>query len=498
MNERWEGFGERIKRLNPLWTLGKGMDLGELNEYAQMLALLVLLEVFYRELDNNQRRTRLDLVEAGHTIIQEMNLDFEVDEGQIERLIDGVLWYQDPEMQRSFKVNWFNEQSLSREEHSFRYLKEDRHYSEWSKGGKTVYQLTDESLEIIFMSREWLQELEVSIDQMYIQQQMKRGNFRKALRGLDDLLVRVKRLIQQEQEYQEDIRRNPKMIFQQGIKLRSKREAEIKKQFEEEKQRFDELIHTLQRLGTTPSEEHRQLHEKIENTRQVHDRFAQIVLQNMSLEIELRYKYPHLFWKHSNVTFRQTIWEDQIEKQGMVHPDAMSFVLQSLFSPQPPFIFPLEWVWDVQETMYEAFEDELEEEEQHEEEDAYEIRMVNWEDITALWLPIFRQLIEQGSFALSQLRHPSEEQQKAWLAQKEAIDLFLMFYGNVLTIPDLNTTEKPSDERVVLLQHLLQRDERIQQLQGKQVIVSIEPGQSMIRWKGVIITPFVIEIGTSI
>ena len=39
----WSDFGERNQRLNPLWTLGAGMNLGELQPYKEMIALSVYL-----------------------------------------------------------------------------------------------------------------------------------------------------------------------------------------------------------------------------------------------------------------------------------------------------------------------------------------------------------------------------------------------------------------------------------------------------------------------
>jgi hypothetical protein len=62
MKARWQGFGERTKGLNPIWHLKSGMQLSVLTDYAQMLALSVLLEVFYREIKNNPDRKKQDLL----------------------------------------------------------------------------------------------------------------------------------------------------------------------------------------------------------------------------------------------------------------------------------------------------------------------------------------------------------------------------------------------------------------------------------------------------
>jgi hypothetical protein len=492
MSERWDGFGERIKRLNPLWLLGRGMSVGAISDYVQMMALALLLEVFYRELDNDAQRTRADLIDIAKSIARDMRLE-EAAEGHMERLVDGLLWHKEAELQQPFNAMWFDEKRKTTDTQLFRYLKEDRHHSAWERGGKTVYQLTEEALEIIFMSRELLQELEISIDQMYIQQQMKRGNFRKALRGLDDLLARVRRLIRQEEEYREDIRRNPKFIFRQGANLRSKREAEIRNQFDEEKHRFDELMYTLQRISGAPLEEAGRLQERIESTRQVHDKLATLVLDNLSYELELRVKFPHLFWMQSSVTFRRTYWEDWIMKDGAPDPEGLEVLLAPLFSPQPDFLYPLDWAWEEQDIVTEASHPSEEDLSSDTEEHAMMMRTVDWEEIADLWLPIILELCLGGTYELSRLRNLSPEQQKLWLRQKEAVDLWLMFYGTELVVPELTPDAVYSDDRLVLLQRLLHRDKRAKLLEGKTIIAIIEQGQPMIRWEGAVITPFLLQ-----
>lgn len=495
MNERWYGFGDRIRRMNPVWLMGRGMNAGPLSDYAPMLGMALLLEVFYRELDNNPLRTREDLVEIVAGAVRDMRLE-NIGPEWAERVADGYLWYKDAGLQQPFAGMVFDEKQGGMDTQLFRYLKEDRHHSQWDKGGRTVYQLTEEALEIIFMSRELLQELEISIDQMYIQQQMKRGNFRQALQGLDDLLARVRRLIRQEEEYREDIRRNPKFIFRQGAALRSKREDEIRGQFEDEKRRFDELMYTLQRLIGASAEETGSLMERIDSTRHGHDRLARLVLANMSLEIEMRVKFPHLFWMQSSVSYRRTYWEEWLLKEGLPEPDAMSQLLAPLFAPQPEFLYPLEWAWEEQDLVPErsAAHADAEDEDAERDEARASARRVDWEDIADLWMPVMEELLTQGQARLSRLRDASEETAGKWLRQKEAVDLWLMFYGTELQVPELRGEAVYSDERLRLLQLLAERNPEVRKLEGRRLRASIEPGQPMIRWSGAAITPFVLEI----
>ncbi|CCQ97868.1 conserved hypothetical protein [[Clostridium] ultunense Esp] len=487
MKERWQGFSERVKRLNPLWQLGGGMNLGELNPYARMLGLALLLEVFFRELDNNPARTRQDLLQITQDLLQEMHLHVP-DVQIIRRFVDGILWSGTPQMQESFTAYFFDEKEERMAEQSFRYLQEDRLNSQWERGGNTVYQLTDESLELIFMSREVLQELEIGIDQLYVQQQIKRGNYRKALRGLDDLLAKVNRLIQQEQGYQADMKRNPKIIFQQGGRWRSKREEEIHAQFAEEKKRFDELQRALHRMQETDSGEWYALQDKLERTRVQHDKLAQVVLDNIALEVELRVRYPQLFWNRPSYSFRRNVWEEGILKEGLAHPDQLSLFLEPLFSPEPPFLFPLDWGWAEQTES--VWEEEERVEETSAEIEAYVPHRIDFEQIADVWQPIFLKLLEEGHFSLSELAHIGPEEQQKWLLQKETSDLWLMFFASPLVVPPLTPEMAVTDDRLKLIQVLQNRDSRFLALTGKRIRVQIEPGKPMIRWEKLAITPF--------
>jgi len=163
MNRRWQGFGERIRRLNPIWNLGSGMKLSVLNEYAQMLALSVLLEIFYRELENNPERKKQDIKKITYECMEDLKirslLDTELDDDIIQRFVDGLLWSGQADLQQPFTAKWFDEKDQKIKDHRFRFLVEDmeRSRAEWAKGGKTVYQCSDEAKELIFMSREIIQ-----------------------------------------------------------------------------------------------------------------------------------------------------------------------------------------------------------------------------------------------------------------------------------------------------------------------------------------------------
>jgi len=493
MNTRWQGFGERIKRLNPIWNLASGMQLAALKDYAQMLALSVLLEVFYREIENNPDRKKQDLLSIAKTCINELQINIEPDvqEELIQRFVDGLLWSGQAELHQPFLAKWFDEKDREIKEHRFRYLVEDRETSQWEKGGKTVYRCSDEAKELIFMSREILQELEITIDQLYIEHLVKNGHFQQALSGLDDLLARVKRMIARELDYRESMKRNPKIIFQQENELRSSREQEVKQQFQEEKTRFQQMRQLLQRISS--SNQHYEIAEKLEQTRRIHDQLASHVVENMRLEIELRYEFPNLFWKQQNVTFQKSYFQDWLVIEGLPHPNDLGTLLEPLFSPQPHFIYPLDWSWMEQETDMQQ-EEKIDSVEEGTEEVVYHKREVDWDKVVRLWEPLFVELLEKGEFHLSRLRDISESLQEKWLEQKETVDLWMLFHSEPLAVPELDAEKEHGDERLILLTHLIRHQDRFLKLEGKTITSSIDANQPMIHWKGLSISPFVLRI----
>lgn len=482
MKAWWEGFGERIKRLNPIRVLGTGMNLGSLNDHAFEISMALLLDVFSRELQDSPERTRPDMLQSVWQILQDMRL--EASENQVVRIVDGILWSGVSELQRPFTVTWFDETEKRNKEQTFRYLIEDREYSNWEQGGKTVYRLSDEAHEIIFMSREFLEELTIDLEQWYAIQLIKRGNYRKALSSLDTVFARVKRLIRLEMTYQEDIRRDPKAIYYEGQSSRQQRSIDVKQQFQEEQERFNEMLRIVKRLDAASDVqlEITRLQEKIQQNRQLHDQLAQLVLQNMALEVELRVKFPHLFWRKSNLSFKRNLWEEWILPKGLPNPEGLVTMLAPLFSPQQDFLFPMEWVWTEQNAEAHAAVDT--DDVPLEEEEEYERHQIDWEKIADLWEPILNQLVIQGEYSLSDLRGISPEEQAKWLEQKEAFDLWLMFKLTSLTVPeDMKLEDSYHDERLVLIQTLLKRSPHYQLLEGKRLYAKVAENEPDVTWK---------------
>lgn len=483
------GFKDRLKKTQAIRMLGSGMDVGELNDYAHEICLFLLLKVFRREITENPNRTRNDLISMIQEVLRDMNL--EASQDSIHRLVDGVLWYKDPNRQAPFYCYIFDEETRTHEIYKFRYLKPDREHSQWEKGGPTVYMLTEEAQEIIFITREVLEEFGFDIEQFYTLQLIKTGNFNKAQNSVSNLIARVRTLIRREKDYRQDVLRNPQVIFMDNKNSRRKSEDEIKRQFEDEKKVFDDMFSWKDRLHSFPPDargEAQQVFESLEVARTLHDELAKLVVENMAFEVEIRVKYPDSFWRTSNLTFKKDIWQNVIDKKGLEDFDVLEKLLNPLFSPELDFIYPLDWAWEEQKIkkniIDEIYEDIPEEE-------VWQEKVIDWDIIVELWEAIFDELLQKGEFSITELQNLDADKRQKWLCQRENIELFMMF---VVTEVELKLEYKGVDDRLELFRRLCEKDPKYEELIGKRVMYTNQPDRRPLIWDEIFISPYKIYL----
>src|SRR5690554_3476548 len=330
-----KGFFDRMKKINAIRMLGTGMDLGELQPYAHEISFHLLFKIFRREITNNITRSRNDLIAMADSTIKEMEL--EADLQTIERLVDGILWYQKPAMQDPFSCQVYSEESGEHEEFRFRYLIIDREASDLERAGsRIIYMLTDIAHEMIFITREILEEFGFDLEQFYTLQLIKSGNFNEAQSSVGNLIARVRTLIKRQRDLQQDILRNPQVIFINRQNKNRRTEEEVREQFADEKRVFEDMFSWRDRLSSFP-EEKRQEGERVfkdlEQARMLHDELARLVIENMALEVRIRVEHPDSFWQTSRLTFKKDFWQNIVVKNGLPEFDLLEDLLSPLFSP---------------------------------------------------------------------------------------------------------------------------------------------------------------------
>lgn len=493
MNESWEGFAQRMQRLNPLFELGRGMEVGELKPHIQTILMQVLLTIFYRELNDDDHRRKSDIKYMVEDSIKQMKLL--ADEKQVERITSGLLYQGKEEYSRPFEALYYDEIRQSWETQVFRYVTMDELYTNLEIGGSIVYKLTDVSQEMIFMSREMAEEFSITIEQLYSMQLIKNGNFRKATRNLDHLISRVNRLMAKEFSFQKEMINNPKILLMEEEMQRADNRAEIEKQFEEEKNHFRTISSMIEKTKRRNEEDDLiqkeliLLQEKIGHTRQLHDRFAKLVIQNISYEMKLKAENPSLFWETSLVSFREHIYENWFMKEGFSSFDRVEKVLGPLFSPKNEFILPLDWIWGEQEFDEKQLTEVMEEEVQ--EESITHQRVTNWDSVIKAWSYVFQYLQTYGEFSLADLTTLPLEVQDLWFEESETIDLWMMFDKKPLKVQVLHRKEESlSDEREILLYKLMQEYPQFQVFEGLKIYTEFDHRAEPFLWYHMKITPF--------
>lgn len=483
------GFHNRMKKLIPIRMLGSGMDLGELNEYAYEISFLLIQNIFKRELNENPNRTRDDMIFISEKILKDM--DLEGSREIVERIVDGTLWYREPTKQEAFNTQVYNEDVGHKEDYNFRYFTIDRENSLWEQGGATVYMLSEESQEMIFITREILEEFGFDLEQFYTLQLIKTGNLSKAKNSIDGLIGRVKTLINREKEYRRSIIRNPQNIIFNTSKRGEKSEKEIRDQFHEEQELFQKMFDWKSRYEFLPEDkkpEAEAMFEKLQRARSLHDNLAKYVIENLALELEIRVNHPESFWKISNLSFKKDIWRENIVKNGLNKMEDLEFILAPLFSPRVEFIYPLEWAWAEQKTQYRRRIKNYEEEVIQED---WDFRTTDWDLIVELWEDVFVSLLNNKGFSILELNKKSQEERLKWLSQRENIDLFMMF---VISPIVLQSSHGSRDERLKVFQLLCEKNPDIRGLEGRKVLSRLENTREKFLWKELFVSPYTIYI----
>jgi hypothetical protein len=489
------GLNDRLKKINVIRMLGNGIDIGELTPFAHEIQLYILLSMFRREITENINRTKNDMVYLTTDILREMKL--ETTDKNIERIVEGLLWYKGADKQDPFSCPIYNEETRQHEVYKFRYLKEDREHSHWEQGGSTVYMLTEEAQEIIFVTREMLEEFGFDVEQFYTLQLIKSGNFNKALNSVSNLIARVKALIRREKDYRLDITRNPQIIFFDSKRDRKKNEQEVRNQFEDERKTFEDMLSWKNRLEGFPKEkreEGERLFEELENARMLHNQLAKVVIDNMAYEVKIRVNYPESFWITSKVSFKKDIWQNVIVKKGLPSFEYFENLITPLLSPELEFIYPLDWAWEEQFVVKDNLVEVVDEITQNEEQEYINKNMVDWDLILELWEPIFDRFIEEESFSITELKDMDRVNKEKWLSKRKNLEIFMMFVLTDLTFTSVNEEFEKMDERMVLFNKLCSINEKYKKLIGKTLTSRLSEDQKPLNLEKIFISPYTIFI----
>lgn len=490
MTNIWKGYEDRVRMLAPIWSFGKGMRIGEeLESHKENILFAVLLIIFERELNDDDNRKSVDIELIVRDVLIDMNLD--ATPVRVRRIATGLLWNGDEKQQAPFTSKYYDTKETRFKTMEYRYLEDDRLYSQWAQGGETVYKISEISQNMIFFSREMQEELSIDIEQLYSLQLIKNGNFSRASKRIQDLRVKVKVLVNREIETQRDLLQNPKLLLSDEFERRDTHEQEIRSQFEAEEKNFHEIQRQLRKIKDLPEHQDSQIIDDILNdvddSRRMHDSLAKLFVETFEIQLKLRIEHAEKLWNVSTSSFRKDIFEDILIEKGISNLDSLSYILEPLFSPTTEFMLPLEWLWEPHEMVIDDQEQEDDEESEGDGEGLIEKKETDWEQIATAWKPIFEELLVTGRYPIERLKTITLEEQDKWLEQDETFDLWMIFSVEPYFVEPISLTKKYDDDREKLVQALLRMDDKFRALIETTIICEVNK-DSEFEWNDVTIT----------
>ncbi len=229
------GFSERMKNIAVFKPL---FDLEQKRKYDYPLlelALVVLLFILEKML-KNQDSTYKDIALFLQEIIRDYYGD-DLDYKQAKELTDYLVRECLFNRGKKHKFAYKNYQQQEEKEYKFDLLK----LKDYEIGEEVVkLELAPLGLELLFKTKEMYSELQVSISQLYLKQQIQKGVFDGALRSIKELKLAVKNEKQRLKKLREKIIRDVLQVAREGAYREELKR--INQQLKREQDTFEELM----------------------------------------------------------------------------------------------------------------------------------------------------------------------------------------------------------------------------------------------------------------
>lgn len=266
-----QGFAERIENILVFSPL---LELSQKTKYPYSLPTLALAVMLYI-LEDMIRLEKNSTYENITRFLQELLSSYYGETLDYQEALELTYYLvRDGLMNRGKYHSYTYPDWESKEEKTFRFLLVE--IDDYEIQGKVVrLRLSTAGLEMLFKTKEMYNELQVSITQLYLRQQIQKGVFDGALRSVEELALAVR-------SEKQKVRQLEERIIRDVLQVARERELEVQlrridEQLQREQQVFKELAQlvgeTLEDLrsgGITPKEE-KALHAVTLIRRRLHD-----------------------------------------------------------------------------------------------------------------------------------------------------------------------------------------------------------------------------------
>ncbi|WP_404406437.1 replicative DNA helicase [Jeotgalibacillus malaysiensis] len=201
------GYRERMRRLalfDPLYELDRRQDKDARQKPIDMkgFGLLTLLFFFEKKIIRDLKNGSKELAEYLGSISR---LEYELPPDQLEKLAQTIIQTFRPATGKKRAYPFFNWETKQEEEIEYSILK-DNNFD--LKTNRQYYTLDEDGLELVFATKEFYSEFQLSINQLMLRKQLEKGEFQGALKQINEMRLNVESLHERMVKLRHEIQRN--------------------------------------------------------------------------------------------------------------------------------------------------------------------------------------------------------------------------------------------------------------------------------------------------
>ncbi|MFD2216846.1 replicative DNA helicase [Metabacillus endolithicus] len=232
------GFRERMRRLalfDPLYELDRKKMKDQQGEPIDMkgLGLLTLLFFFEQKIMRNHKVGKKELAKFLKKLTERQ---YNLDEQVYEEMASTIIQTFRPTTGKKRTYPYYDWETYENKELEYSLLKAKDFYS---KTNTQYYTLDEDGLELVFATKEFYSEFQLSINQLMLRKQLEKGEFRGALRQINEMRIDVESLNERMIKLRHEIQRS--IVSEETFERYKQLLEDIHARLERENEEFSEL-----------------------------------------------------------------------------------------------------------------------------------------------------------------------------------------------------------------------------------------------------------------
>ncbi|SFM10164.1 replicative DNA helicase [Salibacterium qingdaonense] len=232
------GYRDRMRRLaifDPLYELDRRQQKDEDGTVVDMkgLGLLTLLFFFEEKLMRSSRTGEKDLA---HFLKRTADASYRFSEEGWQKLARSLIQTFRPADGKKKVYTFFNWETEQNDSVEYSLLKDNKFDAATNT---QYYTLAEQGLELIFATKEFYSEFQLSINQLMLRKQLEKGEFRSALKQINEMRIDVDTLTDRMAVLRHEVQRN--IVSEETFDRYKELLEDIQSRLEREQEEFQEL-----------------------------------------------------------------------------------------------------------------------------------------------------------------------------------------------------------------------------------------------------------------